>query len=156
MRELNNCAPPLLVTTMAPELIAAVLRRGNNRCAWCACALSTGRHADRGVVCRLNGFLGADSKSFVAACFSCAYEFAKWWSFGFAYSFDDAKRILGRHDGLAFGGPFVEYLERACGFVDVFAGRTVDKRKGLLTPFTTALARVEAQRNASLDIRRAA
>lgn len=143
---------------MTHEFIAAVLRRGNNRCAWCACALSTGRAADTGTVCMLDVFgdMGGRHDSVVASCLSCAAEYSRWWSFAFAYSVDNAKLVLGRHDGLVFSGPFVEYLERACGFVDVFAGRTVDKRKGLLTPFTTALARVEAQRNAPLDIRRAA
>lgn len=136
---------------MRPEFIAAVLHRGNNHCAWCACVLSTGRAADTGVVCKLD-VLENDS-SFVASCLSCAAEYAKWWSYAFTYSVDNAKRILGR-DGALTSGPFVEYLERVCGFQDVFAGRTADKRKGLLTPFTTALARVEAQRNAPLDLAR--
>lgn len=136
---------------MRPEFIAAVLRRGNNHCAWCACALNTGRVADAGTVCKLDAL--ANDSSMVAACLSCAAEYSHWWNYAFVYSIDNAKRILGR-DGALTSGPFVEYLERACGFADVFAGRTVDKRKGLLTPFTTALARIEAQRNAPLDIRK--
>jgi len=133
---------------MRPE-IAAVLRRGNHRCAWCACALNTGRTADTGTVCKLDIFDGNDSV--VASCLSCAAEYSRWWNYEFAYSVDNAKRILGR-DGALTSGPFVEYLERVCGFVDVFTGRHSDKRKGLLTPFTTALARIEAQRSAPLDL----
>lgn len=129
----------------------AVIRRGGYRCAWCACALNTGRTADVGTVCKLDILDGNDSV--VASCLSCAAEYSRWWNYAFVYSVDNAKRILGR-DGALISGPFVEYLERVCGFADVFAGRTVDKRKGLLTPFTTALARVEAQRNARLDIRK--
>lgn len=134
---------------MTPEFIVAVLHRGNNRCAWCACALNTGRVADTGVVCKLDSY--AMDSSVAASCLSCSVEFAKWWRAGIEYNVDNAKRILGR-DGALTSGPFVEYLERACGFVDVFAGRVTDKRKGLLTPFTTALKRIEAQRNAPLDL----
>jgi hypothetical protein len=137
--------------TMRPEIAAAVLRRGNHRCAWCACALNTGRTADQSTVCKLDVL--ENNSSFVASCLSCAAEYSRWWNYAFAYSVDNAKRILGR-DGALASGPFVEYLERVCGFHDVFAGRAVDKRKGLLTPFTTALARIEAQRNLPLDLRR--
>ncbi len=122
---------------MTPEFIVAVLHRGNNRCAWCACALNTGQVADAGVVCKLDVL--ENGSSFVASCLSCAAEYSRWWNYAFAYSVDNAKHILGR-DGALTSGPFVEYL-----------GRATDKRKGLLTPFTTALARTEAQRNRPLD-----
>jgi hypothetical protein len=134
---------------MTPEFIAAVLHRGGYRCTWCACALNKGRAADTGAVCKLDSY--AMDSSVVASCLSCSVEFAKWWRTGIEYTLDNAKRILGR-DGALTSGPFVEYLERVCGFADVFAGRHSEKRKGLLTPFTTALARIEAQRNTPLDL----
>lgn len=133
---------------MTPAIVAAVIRRGGNRCAWCACALNTGRHADDGTVCKLDA-LDNDS-SMVASCVACAAEYAKWWRHDLAYSYEAAKHILGRHNGLVFSGPFVDYLESICGAFVIRSG----KRSGFLTPFTTALARVEVQRNTPLDIRK--
>lgn len=119
---------------MRPELINAVLRRGSFKCAWCGCALNTGRVADRGVVCQLG--LTGDDDSMVASCVACNGEFVRRWRYSVTYSIESAKRLLGRH-GATGSGPFVDYLQRAMG--DDFA-------------FTTALDRVEAQRNAPLDV----
>lgn len=119
---------------MKPELVQAVLRRGGNRCAWCACKLDTGRVSDRGVVCQLD--VSGDDSSMVASCVACAGEYTRWWTFSVRYSVEAAKRIIGRH-GSTGSGPFVDYLQRITG--DDFA-------------FRTALARIEAQRHAPLDL----
>lgn len=137
---------------MRPEIVAAVIRRGGHRCAWCACKLDTGRAADIGDVCRLD-VTGNDS-SMVASCVACAAEYARWWRRGVEYSHEAAKRILGRHNGFVFSGPFVDYLESVCGAFVIRSGKRSGKRSGFLTPFTTALARVEVQRNAELDLLR--
>ncbi|MBK9260806.1 MAG: hypothetical protein IPM54_13430 [Polyangiaceae bacterium] len=136
---------------MKPDLISAVLRRGGYRCAWCACALNTGRTADTGTVCKLDVFDGPTSV--VASCIACAAEYSRWWDHSRAYTIENAKRILGRANALA-SGPFVDYLENICGPMVIRSGSKSGKRSGLLTPFTTALARIEAQRNAPLDLRR--
>lgn len=134
---------------MKPEIVAAIIRRAGTRCAWCACRLNTGRHANQGVVCRLD--VSEDPSSIVASCLVCNAEFSRWWTFGTTYSVESAKRILGQHRGLVFSGPFVDYLHRVAGFnVDI----PERSKRGLLTPFATALARIEAQRHAPLDIRR--
>jgi hypothetical protein len=139
---------------MKPEIVAAVIRRGGNRCVWCSCKLDLGqRVADRGTVCQL-GLTGTDDV-LVASCVACNAEFTRWWTYRSTYCVESAKRILGRH-GATTSGPFVDYLESVCGPLVVRSGRMPGKRSGLLTPFTTALARIEAQRHAPLDIRRAA
>lgn len=123
---------------MSQALLDAILRRANHRCAWCGCKLILS-----GVVCRLD-VLENDS-SFVASCRECAGEYAKRWPMTRAYSVENAKRFLGRCPRTG-SGPFVDYLE----------ARVRVMRRGIFTPFSTALARVEAQRNAPLDLRRRA
>lgn len=119
---------------MHSEISGAVIQRADYRCAWCGCKLMLS-----GVVCRLD-VLENDS-SFVASCRECAGEYAKHWPMNHAYSVENAKRFLGRCSRTG-SGPFVDYLE----------GKT--KGRGYLLPFNTALARVEAQRKAPLDLRR--
>lgn len=118
---------------MNQTLLDAILRRADYRCAWCGCKLLLA-----GVICKLDA--SENDSAMVASCAECAREYAKWWPTGHAYSVEGAKRFLGRcpRTGLS---PFVDYLETKT------AGR------GYLLPFNTALARVEAQRNASLDLR---
>lgn len=132
---------------MSHELIAAVLHRGGYRCAWCGCDLTNARVADSATVCKLDIFDGPGSV--VASCIACAAEYSRWWHYANVYTIENARRILGR-DGALRSGPFVDYLERVCGFDPSIPERA---KRGLLTPFTTALARVEAQRNAPLDVR---
>ncbi len=124
---------------MDPLLINAVLVRGNNVCAWCACKLNRGRIADTGTVCKLDN--SENHSSMVASCVACAAEYAGAWVFTHPYTMENARRILGRHTMLVSSGPFVDYLERA----------TND-----WSAFSTALARIEAQRNLPLDLRRVA
>jgi hypothetical protein len=72
----------------------------------------------------------------VAACLACAAEFAKWWH-GSRWCATTARLLLGRH--LATGSSqFVDYLERVTDVVG--------------SAFSTALADIETQRNAPLDI----
>lgn len=131
---------------MTPELIAAVLHRGNHRCAWCAVKLGT-----EGTICKLDFFDGP--ASIVASCLACATEYSRWWDYSYVYTIENSRRILGRHETTG-SGPFVDYLERATNHISISCGRMSGKVSGLYTPFTTALARIEAQRNAPLDVRR--
>ena len=124
---------------MRQAITDAVLRRADYRCAWCACKLNTGRTADTGTVLRLESRDAADSV--VASCITCAAEYSRWWTYTLPYSTDNAKRLLGRCPRTG-SGPFVDYLE------------VKTKGRGYLLPFNTALARIEAQRNAPLDLRR--
>lgn len=135
-------------TQAAMSLLESIMHRAGNRCAWCACRLSTGLYASKGVVCRLD--ISDEPSSMVASCIVCNAEFSRWWTFIVPYSVDSAKRILGRHSGFVFSGPFVEYLDRVAGFNADVPARA---KRGYLTPFSTALARIEAQRHAPLDIR---
>lgn len=134
---------------MKVEIINAVLARGNHVCAWCACKLNTGRVADQGVVCCLD--TSENDSSMVASCVACMREFHVWFHpLGTPYNVENARRILGRCDALK-SAPFCDYLDRVCKF-DPDAPERM--KKGLLTPFSTALARIEAQRNLPLDLRR--
>ncbi|WP_220125401.1 hypothetical protein, partial [Streptococcus suis] len=58
-------------------------------------------------------------------------------------------RILGRCAALK-SGPFCDYLDSVCGFNPDIPERS---KRGYQTPFSTALARIEAQRNLPLDLR---
>jgi hypothetical protein len=81
-----------------------------------------------------------NDSSLVASCRECAGEYGRQWLMVHTYSFANAKRFLGRCPRTG-SGPFVDYLE----------GKT--KGRGYLMPLNTALARIEAQRNAPLDVR---
>lgn len=119
---------------MSQALLDAILRRADYRCAWCGCNLLLS-----GIVCRLDA--SENDSAMVASCAECAREYAQWWPAAQSYSVTSAKRFLGRCPRTG-SGPFVDYLE----------GKTAGR--GYLLPFNTALARVEAQRNAPLDLRR--
>lgn len=119
---------------MRQTLVNAVLSRGGHRCAWCTAKLGTS-----GVVCYLD-VLDSDS-SMVASCRECAGEYAKWWPFARAYSPVNVERFLGRCPHTQ-SSPFLDYLEKR------MAGR------GYQNPLHAAIARIEAQRNAPLDLRR--
>jgi len=136
---------------MRPAIVAAILARGNHRCAWCACKLNTGRVADQGVVCQID--VSENESSFVASCAACNLEFRSWWPDLVFYSVENARRFLGRHKGAVFSGPFEDYLDLVCKFNSDVPERA---KRGYQTPFSTALARIEAQRNAPLDLRRVA
>lgn len=115
---------------MGQTLLDAILRRADHRCAWCGCKLLL-----LGVVCKLDA--SENDSVMVASCAECAREYAKYWPAGQSYSVENAKRFLGRCPRTG-SGPFVDHLE----------GKT--HGRGYLLPFNTALARVEAQRNAPL------
>lgn len=132
---------------MKPEIIAAILRRGNFKCGWCAVAL--GVNGVKSVVCRLDS--SEDDRSMVASCASCNEQFTRWWPYAEPYSVESAKRRLGQFGGHVFTGPFIDYLNSAARFDST---KAASPKRGLLTPFTTALARIEAQRNAPLDVRK--
>lgn len=66
------------------------------------------------------------------------------------YSREMARRLLGREPAFR-SGPFEDYLDLVCKFNPDVPARM---KRGLLTPFSTALARIEAQRNLPLDLRR--
>lgn len=119
---------------MGQTLCDVILRRADYRCAWCGSKLMLS-----GVVCKLDA--SENDSAMVASCAECAREYAKWWPAGQSYLVENAKRFLGRCSRTG-SSPFVDYLE----------GKTAGR--GYLLPFNTALARVEAQRNALLDLRR--
>lgn len=135
---------------MRPEIINAVLVRGGHHCAWCACKLNTGKVADQGVVCVLDN--SENDSSMVASCTTCNMEFRKWWSGRLPYSREMARRLLGREPAFK-SGPFEDYLDLVCKFNPDIPSRA---KRGYQTPFSTALARIEAQRNLPLDLRRVA
>jgi hypothetical protein len=123
---------------MKPSLVSAVIRRGGHRCAWCSCKLDTGLTCDRGTVCKLDQ--SEAPTSLVASCVACAAQYAMHANVSCAYSTANAIRSLAR-DSILESGPFVDYI---VGATDNMAA------------FETALDRIEAQRHAPLDIRRAA
>jgi hypothetical protein len=118
----------------------AVFIRAGWRCAFCACNLAKPvRVADEPTVCALD--VRGDDSSIVASCMACAGQYARHWPNTCAYSVEAARRILGLYDGHAVSGPFVDYLE-SC----------VPAKLGIRTPFSMALARIEAQRHQELDL----
>lgn len=130
---------------MRTAIIEAILRRADYRCAWCACDLRNvpidnyGNETPVATICYLDP--RETSSSMVASCRDCVGAYARWWLPGQTYSVAGAKRWLGRCPRTG-SGPFVDYLEAKT------------KGRGYLLPFNTALARIEAQRNVPLDLRR--
>lgn len=121
---------------MQSTIVEAVLRRADYRCAWCELDMRRPPELHGAVVCHLG--VNESDDMMVASCIECRIRFDRWWNYSVTYSVESAKRILGVDPYFGFS-PFGEYLERRTK--DFFA-------------FSRALARIEAQRNAPLDLRR--
>jgi hypothetical protein len=131
---------------MHVSVIAAVLRRAGYRCAWCASKLDAS-----GTVCHLDA--SENDSSMVASCMPCNAMFVGHWTFSGAYTMQLARDILSRHDMFVVIGAFEDYLDRVHGVELVRTGRMQGKTGTRQTPLNTALARIEVQRNAPLDLR---